>query len=800
MTQKTYDARSIKILEGIEPVRKRPAMYIGDITARGLHHLVYEVVDNSIDEAMAGHCDTIEVRINGDGSVSVLDNGRGIPVDTHAEKNTPAVEVILTTLHAGGKFDHDSYKVSGGLHGVGVSVVNALSEWLNVEVYRDEETYYQEFERGYKKTDLETIGKTKETGTKITFLPDDTIFQETVFSFKTLSTRFRELAFLNKGLTITVLDERPEEQLKETYCYEGGIKTFVEFLNKNKGVVHKDVIYFKKEEEGVEVEVACQYSDSFNENLHSFVNNINTIEGGTHVSGFKAAVTRALNAYAAKSIKGSKMEKPSGDDWREGLTTVLSVKAPDPQFEGQTKTKLGNREIEGVVRSVVHAKLSAFLEENPSDARKVVDKGLVAARAREAAKKARDLTRRKGVLHSGSLPGKLADCTSHNISISEIYIVEGDSAGGSAKQGRDRRFQAILPLSGKILNVEKARLDKMLSHKEISALITALGTSIGPDEFNISKLRYGKVIIMTDADIDGSHIRTLLLTFFFRHLKDLIDAGHIYIAQPPLFKLMRKKKERYFYNEKALMDGLLEMGIEGIGLEIGSKQKIKDEKDIKELVRVLVNLETVETSLRKHGILLKDFLKQRDRQGEFPRFMAWFNKEYHLFHSEKDVRNFVKRKSTETGKEISVSAEREEEQEDAVEMVEIVESKALMKLESRLKKFKCTLEDYNGNGRKYYVVTEGARDKIDALKDLLEKIRTFGEKGVSIQRYKGLGEMNPEQLWDTTMNPETRTLLKVALEDAAEADYLFSLLMGKEVESRREFIQRNALSIKNLDI
>lgn len=801
MTQKTYDAQSIKILEGIEPVRKRPAMYIGDTTSRGLHHLVYEVVDNSIDEAMGGYCDAVEVRINGDGSVSVLDNGRGIPVDTHSQRNAPAVEVILTTLHAGGKFDHDSYKVSGGLHGVGVSVVNALSEWLNVEVYREGSTYYQEFERGLKKTDLETIGTTKETGTKITFMPDDTIFEETVFSFSTLSTRFRELAFLNKGLKITIVDERPEEQLKETYCYEGGIKTFVDFLNKNKGVVHKNVIYFDKEEDGVEIEIACQYSDSFNENLHSFVNNINTIEGGTHVSGFKAAVTRVLNAYVSSIKKSSKSSvKPSGDDWREGLTTVLSVKVSDPQFEGQTKTKLGNREVEGIVRSVVHSELGSFLEENPSDAKKIIEKGLVAARAREAAKKARDLTRRKGVLHSGSLPGKLADCTSHNIAMSEIYIVEGDSAGGSAKQGRDRRFQAILPLRGKILNVEKARLDKMLNHKEISALITAIGTSIGPDEFNISKLRYGKIIIMTDADIDGSHIRTLLLTFFFRHLKELIDEGHIYIAQPPLFKLSRRKQERYFYNEKALMDGLLEMGIEGIGLEIGKKKRISEEKDLRELLKLLVNLETVETSLRKHGILLKDFLRQKGGEGDFPRFMTWFNKECHLFHSEKDVRNFIKRKSTETGKEISVSAERENEQNDSVEMVEIVESKTLAKIESKMKKFKCSLDDYIGNGNSYWVVTGDSREKISALRDFLGHIRKSGEKGVSIQRYKGLGEMNPEQLWETTMNPETRTLLKVGLEDAAEADYLFSLLMGKEVVDRREFIQRNALSIKNLDI
>jgi len=802
-SEERYDATAIKILEGIEPVRKRPAMYIGDVTSRGLHHLVYEVVDNSIDEAMAGYCDRIDVKINPDGSVSVRDNGRGIPVDIHKEKKVPAVEVILTTLHAGGKFDHDTYKVSGGLHGVGVSVVNALSEWLNVEVYREGQTYYQEFERGEKKTDLEVIGKTRETGTKITFKPDEEIFEVTEFSFKTLSARFRELAFLNPGLTITITDERPDEPIEETFRYDGGIKTFVEFLNKSKGVIHKDVIYFRKREEGVEVEVACQYSDSFTETLLSFVNNINTIEGGTHVSGFKAAVTRALNAYAEKTGKIDKGVKPTGDDWREGLTTVLSVKVADPQFEGQTKTKLGNREIEGIVRSVVLSELSAFLEENPSEARSIVEKGLVAARAREAAKKARDLTRRKGILHGGSLPGKLADCTTHNIAMSELYIVEGDSAGGSAKQGRDRRFQAILPLRGKILNVEKARLNKMLSHREISALITALGTSIGPDEFDISRLRYGKIIIMTDADVDGSHIRTLLLTFFFRHMKELIERGHVYIAQPPLYKLTRRNKERYFYNEKALMEGLLEMGIEGLTLQAEDGRTVSAEEDIKELVSLLVQVETLENALRKHGVLLKDFLARRGKGGEYPRFMTWFNKQYHLFHTEREVREFIRRMSKETGTELSVSAEygpEEDRKTDSVEIVEIVETKSLVKIERGLKKYGFSLEDYLGDGKTYHIITENARQTVSALKELLRTIRKSGEKGVSIQRYKGLGEMNPEQLWETTMNPATRTLLKVKLEDAAEADYLFSLLMGKEVEDRREFIQRNALSIRNLDI
>ncbi|MFC1582279.1 DNA topoisomerase (ATP-hydrolyzing) subunit B [Planctomycetota bacterium] len=812
MTQKPkkkYDAQAIKVLEGIEPVRKRPAMYIGDTTSRGLHHLVYEVVDNSIDEAMGGHCDKIDIRVNADGSISVTDNGRGIPVDQHKEKKIPAVEVILTTLHAGGKFDHDSYKVSGGLHGVGVSVVNALSEWLNVEVYRDGYIYFQEFERGLRKTSLERIGKTKERGTKITFMPDDTIFQTTEFSFSTLSKRFRELAFLNKALQIAVEDERPEESLKESFCYEGGIRTFIEFLNKNKGVVHKNVVYFSKEEDGVQVEVSCQYSDSFNETLLSFVNNINTIEGGTHVSGFKSAVTRTLNAYTKQ--KGKVKDKdliPSGDDWREGLTTVISVKVPDPQFEGQTKTKLGNMEVEGIVRSVVNTELAAFLEENPRDASNIIQKGVLAAQARVAARKARDLTRRKGALMTGSLPGKLADCTSHNIATSEIYLVEGDSAGGSAKQGRDRRFQAILPLRGKILNVEKARLNQMLNHNEIKALITALGTSIGVDDFSLDKLRYGKVIIMTDADVDGSHIRTLLLTFFFRHMKELIEQGHVFIAQPPLYKLSRRRRERYYYDEKDLRDGLLEMGTEGISLEISPRNKVSEGKELQELLGILVEAEVAENALRKHGILLKDFLAKRDKKGEYPRFMTWFKKEHHMFYTEKEVRDFVTRKSTETGREISVSTEHEEAKNgvpqttpvDSVEMVEIMESKTLAKTEKRLEKFKCSLEDYLGNGRTFKIVAENSSQEIKALKDLLEQVRKVGERGAYIQRYKGLGEMNPEQLWDTTMNPESRTLLKVKLEDVAESDYLFNLLMGKEVEDRREFILRHALSIRNLDI
>ncbi|MFH1707698.1 MAG: DNA topoisomerase (ATP-hydrolyzing) subunit B [Planctomycetota bacterium] len=806
---KSYTADSIKVLEGIDPIRRRPAMYIGDVNVRGLHHLVYEVVDNSIDEAMADHCDRIDVKINADGSVSVTDNGRGIPVDIHKEKNLPAVEVILTTLHSGGKFDHEAYKVSGGLHGVGVSCVNALSEWLHVEVYRDGFIYYQEFERGVRKTKLETIGKTEARGTKVTFKPDATIFEVMEYSYATLAKRMRELAYLNSGLTINIEDERPELKLKESFCYEGGIKTFVEFLNKNKGIINRNVVSFSRDEQNIQVAVALQYSDSFNETLLSFVNNINTTEGGTHVSGFKSALTRCLNAYILQKGKIKDKDKedlmPTGDDWREGLTAVLSIKVPDPQFEGQTKSRLGNQDVEGLVRTAVNAELAAYLEENPTDANAIVEKGVLAAQARVAARKARDLTRRKGALLGGGLPGKLADCTSHNISMSEIYIVEGDSAGGSAKQGRDRRFQAILPLRGKILNVERARLNQMLNHNEIRALITALGTGIGVDDFSLEKLRYGRVIIMTDADVDGSHIRTLLLTFFFRHMKELIDKGHVYIAQPPLYKLTRRKSEKYFYDEKALKAGLLEMGIEGVQLEIGPKKKIDDPKELRELINTLMETEQIENALKKHGIPFPEYIQQRDKEGEFPRFMAWFKRERRLFHSEKELKSFITCKSTETGQEVRVATEHNEDgtapkRPDAVEMVEIVEAKALGKIEKRLEQFGCELHDYLGNGNRFTLVAEGVRLELGALRDLLIQVRKVGEKGVYIQRYKGLGEMNADQLWETTMDPATRTLLRVSVEDAAQADYLFNLLMGKEVEARREFIERFALSIKNLDI
>jgi len=632
MNGHTYDATTIKVLAGLEAVRRRPAMYIGDTSQRGLHHMVYEVVDNSVDEAMGGFCDRIVVEIGKDNSITVTDNGRGIPVEKHPEQGVSALRVVMTTLHAGGKFDHRTYKVSGGLHGVGVSVVNALSEWCWVEVSRNEEVYRQEYQRGKARKAVAKVGKSKKTGTKTCFRPDPEIFKMIDFKFDIIASRLRELAFLNQRLTIDLIDHRIDK--KATFYYKGGLSSFIEYLNENKTTLFRKPIHFKKTKDEVEVEVALQYNDGYSESLHSYVNNINTIEGGTHLTGFRTALTRSINNYASKyNFLNKESISLAGDDSREGLTAVISIHVRDPQFEGQTKTKLGNHEVKGIVEMVTNENLGSFFEENPSVGKKVVEKLISAARAREAARKAKELTRRKTALDTASLPGKLADCSLNDPESCELYMVEGDSAGGSAKQGRDRRFQAILPLRGKILNVEKARIDRILGNEEIRTIITALGCGVG-DDFDASRVRYHKVIIMTDADIDGAHIRTLILTFLFRYMKDLIDLGHVYIAQPPLFRVKHGKNEQYAYSD-------------------------------------------------------------------------------------------------------------------------------------------------------------GEKDKI---------LKNLPETGVSIQRYKGLGEMNPEQLWRTTMDPERRTLLQVTLDDAAEADHLFTILMGTETGPRSEFIQQNALHVRNLDI
>jgi DNA gyrase subunit B len=631
--KQAYDATRIQVLEGLEAVRKRPSMYIGSIDGRGLHHLVYEVVDNSIDEALAGYCDSIDVIINPDGSISVHDNGRGIPVDMHSKYRKSALEVVMTILHAGGKFDKSSYKVSGGLHGVGVSVVNALSEWMEVEVKRDGKTYFQRYERGIPAGDVSVLGEGKGTGTRSTFRPDARIFETTDFKYETLAIHLRELAFLNRGIRISITDAKTPDGLHDVFEYEGGIVSFVEYLNKNRTVLHEKPIYFEREKEGTIIEIAMQYTDSYAEYVYSFVNNINTHEGGTHLVGFKAALTRVANDYIRKNNLAKGDLKLSGEDIREGLTAIISLKLTEPQFEGQTKTKLGNSEVKGIVESLVSESLSEFLEENPKVATSILQKALVAKSARDAAKKARELTRRKSALEVSTLPGKLADCSEKDPSLCEVYLVEGDSAGGSAKQGRDRSFQAILPFRGKIINVEKARLAKALKNNEILSLITALGTGIG-DEIDIEKARYHKVIIMTDADVDGAHIRTLILTFFFRYMTPLIDAGYVYIAQPPLYRIKKGKAEYYVYTDR----------------------------------------------------------------------------------------------------------------------------------------------------------------------ELSAKLDEIGEKGTSIQRYKGLGEMNPSQLWETTMNPETRTLMQVSMDDAIAADEMFSILMGDEVQPRRSFIEMHAKDVVNLDV
>ncbi|MCM8797052.1 MAG: DNA topoisomerase (ATP-hydrolyzing) subunit B [Candidatus Omnitrophica bacterium] len=797
---KAYDATTIQVLEGTEAVRRRPAMYIGDTSTRGLHHLVYEVVDNSVDESLAGYCTSIEVEIHSDNSVSVSDNGRGIPVDMHKTEKKPAVEVALTTLHAGGKFDHRVYKVSGGLHGVGVSVVNALSEWLEVEVKRDGKIYHQRYERGKTVTKLSVIGKSTSTGTKVTFKPDKTIFPKTEFSYDILSQRLRELAFLNKGLRIKLADERSDKEA--VFEFSGGIISFVEYLNKNKNPLHTKVIYYRKEQDDVIMEVALQYNDGYAETLFSFANNINTVEGGTHLSGFKSALTRAINQYAKnKNLIKSDEIQITGEDVREGLTGVISVKVPNPQFEGQTKTKLGNSEVEGLVASASLDALSAFFEENPSLANKIVDKVILASRAREAARKARELTRRKGALEGAGLPGKLADCSERDPALCELYIVEGDSAGGSAKQGRDRRFQAILPIKGKILNVEKARLDKILSNEEIRTIITALGTGVG-EEFDIAKLRYHKIILMADADVDGSHIRTLLLTLLYRQLPKLVEEGYVYIAQPPLYKIKRGQREEHIQTEEQMNELLLELGRENHKfICIKEKETFSDNK-FKELLYLLVELDKIGKSFEKKGVDLAKYLLFRHlKTKKMPIYRAKVEGKDHFLYSDK---------------ELAELREKEEKITDA-DVLELFEAKEIEEIVSKIEKLGLDISTYSpiiaeqkeakikeiGKEKPkpiYRIADDKESNDLFSLKEVLSYIRETASRGMHIQRYKGLGEMNPQQLWETTMDPEKRTILKVTLEDAVEADRMFTVLMGDEVEPRRNFIEDYAHQVKNLDI
>jgi len=787
-----YDATSIKVLGGIEAVRKRPAMYIGSTGEMGLHHLVWEVADNSVDEAMAGFCDEINVTVHDDNSVTVIDNGRGIPVDMHATEKKPAAEVVMTVLHAGGKFDSDTYKVSGGLHGVGVSVVNALSDWLDLEIWRDGEVWEQSYEKGVPTSKLKASGKTRKTGTKITFHADPTIFTTLNYSYDTLSQRLRELAFLNKGLKITLEDERSNK--KTEFRFTGGISEFVKHLNRGKGVLHDSPIYMEGKREQVDMEIAVQYNDSYAENIFAFANTINTVDGGTHLSGFRSALTRTINYYASSlgMLKEQKDEVTiNGDDVREGLVAVVSVKLPQPQFEGQTKGKL-NSDIKGLVESLVNEKLGEYFDKHSSIARKIIGKCIDAARAREAARKARELTRRKSALDSSGLPGKLADCQERDPARCELFIVEGESAGGSAKGGRDRRYQAILPLKGKILNVEKARYDKMLGHEEIRAIITALGTGIGKDDFDASKLRYHKVILMTDADVDGSHIRTLLLTFFFRHMRELIEKEHIYIAQPPLYRVKRGKMDRYIRDEREFSRELMKRATE----EHVVKGKTGKALEGGDLTQFLLNVQELEQITAKIGRRLRE-----------PRLVVL------LAESELDKKtDFAdKRKLQELVKAIEKAklkietkiAWDEEHSLNELVLTNGTERRINWALASTadFKRLRALWQAIGESDKPPFTITHNG-DKVtkDDSVGVLNYVLEDAKKEFTITRFKGLGEMNPEQLWATTMNAETRTLLKVRLEDAVAAETIFSTLMGENVEERRKFIEDNALEVVNLDI
>ncbi|MBL7662461.1 DNA topoisomerase (ATP-hydrolyzing) subunit B [bacterium] len=804
-----YGADQIRVLEGLSAVRKRPGMYIGDTFERGYHHLVFEVTDNSIDEAMAGHCDTINITIHVNGSITVEDNGRGIPTDIHPTEGVSAVEVVLTKLHAGGKFENKAYKVSGGLHGVGVSVVNALSERLSVEVKREGKVFFQEYQRGEPSYPLKEVGTTKERGTRVTFLPDKQIFTDSDgFKYDILATRFRELAFLNAGIRIIFEDERVGR--KQEFYYEGGIRSFVQHLNKSKAALFSEPIYFTGAKDGISIEVAVQYNDGYNESIFSFANNINTIEGGTHLAGFRTALTRAFNSYAQsnKFIKDAK-DNLQGEDLREGLTAVISVKLPEPQFEGQTKTKLGNSEVKGLVESLLGEKLGAYLEENPSIGKLIIAKGLEAQRAREAAKRARDLVRRKGALEGFSLPGKLADCQNEDPASCEIYLVEGDSAGGSAKQGRDRTNQAILPLKGKILNVEKARFDKMLAFEEIRVIITALGCGIGKDDFDVNKLRYHKVVIMTDADVDGSHIRTLLLTFFFRQMPELIERGHLFIAQPPLYRIKKGKSENYLHDERAFEVFIVNAGIQGLKVK-GDKSKLElSGHELEQVLKTISDANSILSVFELHGFerevvaavaAAEDFSRktltdEKETQALAANIETWIKERTRGL---KLVSSAVIPDEQHSGFAILLTTEQEGvTRQSRIDFESVGDSEDFTVLQETFAKLRIL-------GEPPYVLNsddqKGATRSINSVFELRRFVLDRGKSGFQVTRFKGLGEMNPEQLWETTLDPMHRTLLQVRVEDAVEADTLFTLLMGDVVEPRRQFIEENALKVKNLDI
>lgn len=817
-----YTASSITVLEGLQAVRERPGMYVGDTGVNGLHHLVYEVLDNCIDEALAGHCSYISIVLHKDGSATIEDNGRGIPVDRHEKesqkkgRDVSALEVVMTVLHAGGKFDKESYKISGGLHGVGVSCVNALSKKMDVTVWRGGAAYRMEFCKGAVATPLQELGPSERRGTRITFWPDDTIMTATQFDYDLLAKRFRELAFLNRGITLFFKDERDSDKEAVTYSYEGGLCSFVSYLNENKELLFSKPIHFLGSRLGddapVEFECALQWNQGYNEVIYSYVNNIPTRQGGTHLTGFSTALTRALNQYIKNNdlLKNEKIAL-TGEDMREGLVGVIAVKVANPQFEGQTKQRLGNSDVGSVVQQVVGEKLTEFLDENPAIARLIVEKSLVAARAREAAKQARELTRRKSALDHARLPGKLTDCQERDPALCELYIVEGDSAGGSAKSGRDRRFQAILPIRGKILNVEKARLEKILQNTEVSAIVAALGCGIGREAFQLQKLRYHKIVIMTDADVDGSHIRTLLLTFFYRHMPALIENEFVYIAQPPLYKVSRKKVGRYIQSEKEMDEYLLELGAADLLVRFANEAVPLPAVQLKALIELVLRLENFIHRIERKGIPFAEFLALRKEQ-EYPRYQAHLPEQDELLYSDAELHALSARheaaqreqhhKTLSSIPENEVTPEMREFVPTRVSFTEIYDREEKERLESAFRAYDVQLERYLQGGHPILEVSEEGGEAVlfDTLGGFIQFIRENGRRGIEIQRYKGLGEMNADQLWETTMDPQKRTFVRVKMEDAIDADRMFTLLMGDEVAPRRRFIDKNALCVNNLDI
>ena len=817
-----YTGANIRVLEGIDAVRKRPGMYIGDTTPRGLHHLVYEVVDNSIDEAMAGYCKHIHVTVHADGSVSIVDDGRGIPVDAH-ESGKSTLEVVLTKVHAGGKFDHDSYKISGGLHGVGVTVVNALSEWLEAEIHRGGQIWRQDYDRGVARGPVRAAGPSKKTGTKITFLPDGTIFPVLTFDHDVLEKRLRELAYLNPKIAIRLTDERGDEVRDQEFYSSGGLGEFVAYLNRAQSVLHPPVVLSGKDDErGVEVEVALQYNESYSEMVVSYCNNIGTIEGGTHLTGFRTALTRTLNTYAKATAPAKNKDLTiTGEDFKEGLTAIVSVRVPDPQFEGQTKTKLGNGEVEGIVAKVVNDKLAEFLETNPQAAKKVIAKAQMAAEAREAARKSRELVRnRKGVLSGGGLPGKLMDCTTHDQDSSELFLVEGDSAGGTAEGGRDRNYQAILPLRGKILNVERARLDRVLGNEEVRNIITAVGNGIG-DEEDPSKRRYGKVVMMSDADVDGSHIRTLLMTFFFRQMPRLVAEGHLYVAQPPLYMISSRKDRRYVQSDTEMHAILVERGLENARLRPAA---LDDDPGLggdrlKDLHGIVVQIETGVRAFGRRNLPLRSFLGKAHPavdpklDGMLPLYLVKDGGKEHWLYTVEELEAY-RLAHAPALPETAVEADPEAgpgtggPEADPLDVTELHEVRSLNKALARLRdefslrtdvllRFEVTGDDPPA---RFLLSRDGEEHPLYDLRELVATVRQIGEKGIKITRFKGLGEMDAEQLWETTMDPTRRTLMQVRLDDAASANDLFTTLMGDDVEPRREFIEKHALEVKNLDV